>query len=485
MLKSKKSLRAERVIGPVLVGAALVVLAGCQSYERSPLDLSGHAARQGDRVKNIEPIHLFIDRLEDAGHRTPERFDLSDGLTLAEAEVLAMFYNADLRLARLDAGIAKANYDTAGLWEDPVFGFDGAQVLSPSSVFEFGLTFGLTIPISGRLAVEKDRAGAEHDAQLYRIADAEWTTRVRVRSAWSAWSAALERQRLVAEVVVQVERVSSVTDRLEEAGELTRVESRLIRAELVALRLQRITSAQTERASRLALLGLLGLAPDTDLTMQPGFATPTSPEATDTTRRLIEANSELAVRRAEYRVAEETLRLEVRKQYPDLTIGGGFGSEDKDDRLLLGVSLPIPLLNGNRGGIARAYAEREKSRALAETTFERLMHEYALVVAEHDALQRQTQAIETELVPMLDLQLREIERLAELGEVDTPLLLETLKRRYETKNALLDFRLQTIQAEIARVRLLGPEEPAPPGDATEKNKPASTNDIDSDKGVNR
>lgn len=457
---------------------ALCALAGCQSYERAPLNLAEHRAAFDTRLGHTEAIELFAERLSQQGEAMPDRFDATDGITQAEGEVLALFYNAELRLARLEAGVALATFENAGLWEDPEFGFDGTEILSPAGPFEYGLTVSLTIPISGRLDVEKDRAGAAYETELRRIVDAEWHTRAQVRTAWAAWSAASERLRLLREVVGQVERIASITDRLESVGELTRVEARLLRVELVKTRTDIAQAELDEASARIKLHGLLGLAPDASVGLIPAFGSVSVDEVKATIDRLIEANTLLAVRRAEYQVAEESLRLEIREQYPDITIGTGLGSEDGDDRLLLGLSIPIPVLNANRAGIAEARARREVARAAAETTFESLTQELALAMASLDATRSQREAFERDLVPMLDEQSLEVERLADLGEIDTLILLETVTRRFEAKSRLLDLRLAETDAAINITRLLGPGEPGSPapvepesGDDTTTNTP--------------
>ncbi|MEL6499708.1 MAG: TolC family protein [Planctomycetota bacterium] len=471
--------RRTRVVLPGLGSAvALLTLVGCQSYERVPLDLADHRAAFDTRLDTTEPISRFVDRLAEQGHAVPDCFDPGDGLSVAEGEVLALFYNADLRIARLDAGVALATFETAGLWEDPQFGFDGAEILSPAGPFEYGLTLSLTIPVSGRLGVERDRAGAAYEAELRRIVDAEWSTRAAVRSAWALWSVAAERLRLFSEVIGQVERVAEITDRLESAGELTRVEARLLRAELVQTRADAAQATLDEARARITLLGLMGLAPDAAVDLLPTIQPVLPTDQADTIDRLIEANTLLAVRRAEYQVAEETLRLEVRKQYPDITIGSGLGSEDGDDRLLLGVSLPIPVLNANRAGIAEARARRQVARVSAETMFEQLSRELALSRAAYDAARMQRAAFERELVPMLDEQSAEVEQLINLGEVNTLLLLETVTRRFDAKSRLLDLRLAEIAAAVEIARLLGPdqtESPVPVQPSNDEDNQHTTN----------
>jgi outer membrane protein TolC len=447
-----------------LVPAAAVVLAGCQSYRAAPLDLPRHRAEFGARLEPSEPLSAFVDRLSAQAGQPASRFDPADGLTLDEAEVVALFYNAELRLARLRAGVALATAEHAGRWSDPEFGFDGAEILSPEGPFEYGLTLGLTLPVSGRLSVEKSRARAAHEAELRRIVDAEWTTRTRVRSAWAAWSLAMERQRLIDRVVAGASDLHGIVERLASAGEMSRIEARVFQVELIGLRNTGLEAALETHRARLALLELMGLAPDADVALTPALPVAGAEAPDDPMRRLIEANTALAVRRAEYQTAEEALRLEVRKQYPDITIGGGYGNEG-DDRLLLGFSLPVPIVNANRGGIAEAEAQRALARTAAHVEFEHLASRFESTRAELESVRSQRQAYEASLVPLLEAHDADLARLIDLGEVDTLLVLDSLRRGFEVRDRLLGLRLLECQAAVELTRLLGPAEPMSPAPA--------------------
>ncbi|MBT8484477.1 MAG: TolC family protein [Phycisphaerae bacterium] len=423
-----------------------------------------------ERSIEVGRIQGFLERLRELGAEALYPFSFDDGLTPAEGEVVALFYNADLREARLAAGVALANFENAGLWDDPEFGFDGAEILSPSgSPFEFGLTLNLTIPISGRLEVEKTRAGAAYEAELRRIVDAEWATRADVRRSWASWTVAEERLRLLREAIAQIERITAITDRLEAGGELSRVESRLFQVELADRRAAVAEAELDATRSRINLLGLMGLPADASVELVPALPTADPPLSDDPLRRLIESNTELAVRRAEYQVVEEALRLEIRKQYPDITIGSGYGSEDNDDRLILGFSVPIPIFNRNRAGIAEARAERDVSRAAAETTFERLARELTATHAVLDAARTQRSQFESTIVPMLEAQAEEVEQIADLGEVDTLILLETVQRQLDAKSRLLELQRAELDASVTIAQLLGPGEPADPAPVSDHN----------------
>ena len=194
------------VVVPMLGYALGLALAGCQSYEPVPLDLRAASDAFALRARSFESVREFAQRLDDAsdvaGHYA---FNAADGLSPAEGEVVALFYNAELRLARLEAGVARADAANAGLWEDPVLGFDGADILSPSgSPFEWGLGLELTLPISGRLEIEKSRANAALEATLRELVDAEWRVRNEVRMQWNAWASSVAAEEVLASAQEQL-----------------------------------------------------------------------------------------------------------------------------------------------------------------------------------------------------------------------------------------------------------------------------------------
>lgn len=436
--------------------------AGCRSYEARPIDFASHASEVRARAADQEPIGAFAARLRQSEGSPPFEFSVADGLAAEEGEVLALFYNPTLRIARRRAGITAADMANAGLWEDPELGFDAADILSPDGMpFEWGVMLDLTLPVSGRLEAEKDRAGAAHAAELMRIVELEWATRHEVRRAWAEWSAAAELIGIVEHATTGADRLGSIAAQLSDAGEISRSEGRLMGVEASMNRAALHRARADERTARLALLELMGLAPDAQVDLQPSLAAPAPSDPSDAEARLIEHSPTLAVRRAEYEAAEHALRAAVRAQFPDITIGGGYGEED-DNRLLLGFSIPVPIFNGNRAAIDRAAAEREVMRAEAEAEFERLAHMLAAAMVSRDAAASQLAVFEQDIVPMLDVEIDEAERLAEIAELDVALLLEALTRRAEAKERLLMLRVEAASAQLRVSELLGPDDPLAP-----------------------
>ena len=158
-------------------GALAAGLAGCRTYEAKPIELSSARDAFLDRTPDRPEVAAFAQSLDHGADA--ESFDPSDGLTLGEAEIVGLFFNSDLRLARAQAGVAEANAANAGLWPDPVFGLEWTRLLesalSPNELFG---SIAFTIPISGRLEVEKARLGAAHAEALAAVAAMEWETRI-------------------------------------------------------------------------------------------------------------------------------------------------------------------------------------------------------------------------------------------------------------------------------------------------------------------
>lgn len=453
-------------VSTVVIAGLLSGLAGCQSYERKPLDLDAIRVAWLSRSPSDPSIRDFAAGLDgaDSGFGAL-RCDPSDGLSLAEAEAVALVFNADLRQARLEADVTRATAAHAGLWEDPLLGVDLERIVSGAggaNPWVVGSTLGLTIPISGRLEAEKARAGAELAAHLNRVAAREWATRAALRELWIEWSAARVRAEVTEELLARLRDVASLAARQEEAGSMTRVEARLFRLELAGREADLIALEARVRELELQIRSMLGLAPEMPLTLVPTVAFAARTTSMDELRTMLEAsNPELAAVRAEYEASEQSLRAEVRRQYPDVTIGPGYGSEQGDNRVLLGLSLPIPLWNRNQQGVAQAAARREVAHGRFGTTYEQLSSRLAIALSRFEAGKAQRTLIESSVVPLTDEQEGDVRRVAALGRVDPLLLLESVKTQYAAKIRLVDARAGESIGAVRLDELIGPPTTVP------------------------
>ena len=320
-----------------------------------------------------------------------------------------------------------------------------------------GGSLSITIPISGRLAVEQDWAWAEYAASWRRILISEWQLLTNLRSAWLEWSTTCERIEVIKTFVEQLGTVATMTERLAAAGEIKPTESRLLLVELQCRRTALQAAESEAELQRLELLALLGLAPEAPVVLQPEVFLPRIDEATDSRRdTLLRRDPRVLAARAEYEASERRLRLEVRKQYPDLNVGPSYSFEEGFSRLGLGFGFPIPLWNRNRQAVAEASEEREAARTHAQAQIEQVFSELARAeVRLRNAAQRREMLL-NEVVPLVDRQVEETRKLLDLGEVDVLVLRDALSSAVETKLELLTATLAEAQAANALQQMLEP-----------------------------
>ena len=463
----------------VVTGAGLIwSTTACRHYDRRPLELERHLAAWSTRSIDTEPVQAYMRRLASDDDLTSIEFDESDGLTIQEAEAIALHFNPGLRLARARAEVPLAGARESGWWPDPdlsvsVLRFadrgrqsgvrlDGPSITginagglesSPIGIRQVnsdyvddpwivGASLSVTIPLSGRVAVEKDLAWSTYTTEWRRIVIAEWGILRSLRAKWLAWSATCERVALAEQYIQQLDQVSESARQLATAGELKPARARLFEIEVARQRadLGMLEAEATEQ--RLVLLSVMGLAPHALVELVPSVFVQDVPESEDERRDgLIHHHPRVQAARAAYETAEQQLRLEIRKQYPDLSVGPKYSFEEGLSRIGMSLGAPIPLWNRNRQAVAEAEANREAARVEAETTVELAMSELAIAEASRQAARKRVAMLAESVAPLVDRQIEETRKLLEVGEVDVLVLRDALTSSLETKLQILDATL--------------------------------------------
>jgi cobalt-zinc-cadmium efflux system outer membrane protein len=86
----------------------------------------------------------------------------------------------------------------------------------------------------------------------------------------------------------------------------------------------------------------------------------------DARKVALRSRADILAALADYAAAEDDLRLQIAKQYPDLHLGPGYAWNNGnagDNQWTLGATLELPILDQNQGPIAEAEANRKLSAA--------------------------------------------------------------------------------------------------------------------------
>ncbi len=351
---------------PLILAGAL--LSGCIHYEAKPLDAASGLEMLSGRSLLDPGLRTFI---ETNTHQAitqwpPATWDFQK-LTLA-----ALYFNPALAVTRAKLAEAEAARITAGERPNPSLGLSpGYNTTTPSgegiSPWILGINFDLPLETFGKRGLRLSEARHLSDAAKLQLAGAAWEIRSSVRQAMvDLWTARAQ--------------VQLSNRKLETASALTRIaESQFAvgdidRSELMSARLieqqARLESAQSDGASKKALVQLAVSAGLTSHALEgveidfSGFETipPEIPSA-DARRSALMNRADILGSLAAYAASESALRLEIARQYPDLSLGPGYEYDQGDNKWSIGFQLTLPLLNRNRGAIAEAEAKRKTAAA--------------------------------------------------------------------------------------------------------------------------
>ncbi len=428
------------VLPPMLAAAS-----GCQHLPPKPLDLANTHATLQARELNLAPVRAYAESLAKTTGDAAPPFDTSDGVSLLEGQAIALWYNQELRIARLQLEQAEAVAATAGRWSDPELGLEGGEKAVESEATGLlrdaskvsrswisAASLSITIPLSGRTRAEKQLRITESETAALRVAEAEWKTLTEVRDAWTQWSATRERVQLLAAHLGVLGEFSGAASALAEVGELPPSSARLFTIEVLRKQAEHDRELAAEAEARVALLQVLGLLPDAPVELLPEINVDTPSPATPL------QHPGIARVRSEYQAAENRLRLELRKQFPDLTLSPTFMDEQDETSLVLGLGIPVPVWNANRAGIADAAAARDIARAQAEAAYQQLLSESAQAEAALNGSRALRARLVEGVVPIIDTQMAETIALLKVGEIDIVLVYEALTQALETKQEILE-----------------------------------------------
>lgn len=417
------------VAAPVL--AILPVLGGCATYD-------------------YEPAPIEVQRiLADLGARRWHPPAVAEGgETMAagprQLAAFAITHNPALRAHRARIGTAQALLVEAGLLADPEIGWDGMNVLaslildggSPPADTLSGLGISITLPRPGELDAQKGAARWRVEEARRQVMQAEWML---TREVYVASEDILEAERLLQQnqnLYEVAETTRDYFERARAAGAATAIQGNLASGGLLEIRSQRVRLEFQLREVRYRLNALLGLPP---ATMVPVFtAVPEDIGQLDAealVERSVAMRPDLAVLLATYQAAEEELRLEVARQFPQFLVGTGIWF------------VPGVFTDFNRWAVETAMARRDALGREIEAQLHELRREIhdAYVSVKESAIE--LDFLESELLPNAEESLRLTGQAFDAGEV-TLLEILTLQR------VLVDARTRTTEAraELQRRR---------------------------------
>jgi len=394
-------------------------------------------------------------------------------LTVDELVGRALAENPDLMAARIEVEAAAARVQQAGLRPNPTLELGGQKAISPDNNLNVGLS--LPLDLNGRKAGRVGVAERELDARRRQVADRERRLRADVRMKAGEVLAA-QRNLGVIDDLLQVNRdgLALVESRVR-AGAAPALEESLQVVEVNRLDASRQLAQSRVEIATLQLKALAGMAPESPLVVKGDLAPPPSSlSQTEATRRSISERPDLAAARAEVAMAAAMVKKEQAEGRWDASINVGYQRQDFGFNLNGltasgqarpiqdvfhyfggGVSITLPVRNGNEGSIAAALAAERAAARRVEFVVLTVQQEVAAAFAQYDAAQRSLQVYERGVRDVARRNLAVVRQAYQLGRGSLLDVVAEQRRYIEIENGYTDALKQVYDAAVDIERAVG------------------------------
>ena len=395
-----------------LLFALPAFLVGCVAYKPAPIDWTKKAAALDKAPRQIE-------------------------LSVDDVRVRTVAFSPTLNAQRQSLAASDAKAAASGWWEDPTLNADFLRVLSaPENPFVYGGSLTFTIPLSGIPALEKRAAKAYAEADRWALiaAERDAASEAAVEAVTARETAAFAAK--LAQTLDGTNYIGAidVARRLADVGELSRADYEQLVADSREWRRISFELGHERAAAEASLREKMMLAPTCEITWRDAGCEPQMPTIDYAALDFTNAPS---VRAAVARLAggETELDREIRRQYPELSVGPAYTREDGYNRIGLTGSLTLPLWNRNRVGIATATGTRDAARLAAVTAWQSAVRRWHDLKLEQERLH--VRGVES------PADVADAERLYEIGELDAAGYVGVVHRALTEEQTSLRLRIDT------------------------------------------
>ncbi len=408
--------------------------------------------------------------------------DLPPSLTLPALVVESLERNPELKFYDAEIAAAKAGRKTAGLLANPQLSGDvgrNAQKFGGLSAEGVAWSVSVAQPFEwpGRSGLRK--AIANHDIELAQLGYERFKVALagRVRTLAYGLFAAQEKSAAAAEVAERFKALREVLVQRDPAGLTPLLETRVIEATELNAQRKASEALLGAQAMLLELNQLRGVSPDTRLAISQANLSFRPPEDRTALIALARTNNfELRVRAVE--LTQQGFRVDLAKneRFPSISVGPSYSEQKagtEEQRILgLGISLPLPLWNRNKGNIEAAVARRmqaEVSLNVTEREIQRKVIEAALI---YEAKLREIAKWRPDSAQHFREAAEVADRHYRLGAVPISTYVELQKQYLDAVEGLLDTKKEALEAAAQLELLTGLPLPlSKTTETTEKDKP--------------
>ncbi len=406
-------------ISLLCLGAGVVTLLGsCASYKDSPINLVQEEQSWKQQSLTIQ------------GNKP---------LDLTRIQKIGLVLNADLNQARLKLASSKAVAKQAGWWNDPAISFDAKQSLEDTSVINLDAGIAFTIPVTGIPGLERQTAEQYKESDYWALRQAELSFLSTMEQEWKQLGIASKRKELISQRVREMKDEDARFSQLYKIGEIDAATRQLTTKNYNTAVRDLQSAEQEELTQRMTIIKQAGLHPMATSVFRMNTSCPLSVPgavAVPGAAELVQA-PQIKSKMAAYAADETQLKIEIRRQFPELELGPAFTRDDGEKELGGSIGFNIPLWNRNRQAIAQAEGTRNSSREETISLWRGLLQNSRELAQEQQLVRSHCQD-ELNRLNLFSSNLTKLEQLYKIGETSLADLAEARQQVYESRIAFLD-----------------------------------------------
>lgn len=162
-----------------------------------------------------------------------------------------------------------------------------------------------------------------------------------------------------------------------------------------------------------------------------------------------ENHPRLLAARSSVDASQSDAALADAEAWPDLTLGASYSRDERDDVVMGGVTIPIPVFNRNQGDRVRAKAAVRRTAALARSIGLEIESEIRRSYANYEAALRSLEAFDADVLRSQDENLELIEAMFQAGKIRYVDVVLLQREVIEGRLGYLNARLELARAEVA------------------------------------
>ncbi len=378
---NKLKVNSKSLTTNILMAVLLSGMSSCayQEYEPAPIETNQTIRHLASRDVNEPGFTEFMH--ENGIEQWPVMRWSFEEITLA-----ALYFNPRLEAEFAEFNLSEAQSLLLLQRENPVIGVplehhsDTSDGVSPWTI---GLLFDFIFERPAKRRAKQDRAQAEIQAALVGVSKSVWNLRSEVKLAWIEYISALILNDFIKDESKILEDSHEILHRQHELGESSYFEVSNTRLEMQRLKLESSHHQVVVSDDYHELLALIGLSPEKmsaqEFILSDDETFPGVENISQLTIQNMALNERYDIKQAlfKYQAYEAALRLEIERQYPDITLSPGFIFDQDDKIWALATSWVLPLFHHNEAQINEALAKRQLLQKEFQVLQSNLIHELA------------------------------------------------------------------------------------------------------------